>query len=201
MAIKNDFNTRILYELQNGSTLMELMIAILFLGVTLTPVIHLWYLEKKTDYSQTMTQQAIILGQNLIEEAAALSFADPEQPESFGMEEYVPHAQMGRIAFDDVDDYQIYQTKWGAQKPPRDIWGNPIIEAAHFKRTVRVYPAISKSSAKSGAIIQDVQKSKTDFKTLKVTVSWEASGIEPDSVSLYRTFSKSDVNYHLIGKF
>ena len=80
-----------------------------------------------------------------------------------------------RSFFDDVDDYDIYQT-WGGCAPPRQKNGSTITGAGNFTESVSVQNIADIDDFEALGYVRDdfsaVADGSTDSKQVIVTVSW-----------------------------
>jgi prepilin-type N-terminal cleavage/methylation domain-containing protein len=109
-------------------TLIELLVTIAIAGIILLSLALALRENMKTLSNQKDMQSATMLADDLMGEIRAKSFADPQSPTSFGLEESYP-----RRNFDDADDYNGWTSS-----PPQTIEGTIMTNYAGFWYRVAV---------------------------------------------------------------
>jgi len=171
-----------------GFSLVELLLTLLFISLTILPVMRAYFVAEKEMYYSNQEVTAVQLAQDMMEEITSLPFKDGDVAGTFGLEEDISSPVEGRMNFDDIDDYDIYShdygghKAWGWQSPPRDIRGKPILAASQFSRMVAVWPVnspdYSHTTMRKTSVTSDPNAA---FKLVEVKVKWKG-----DSVVLQR---------------
>ena len=144
-----------------GASLVEVVTAIVVLGVALPPLAALFSEVAATSPDQTFRQVALNLAESLMEEIGSKAFEDPDlSPGSFGTEEGQ------RLSYDDVDDYDGLNNS-----PPRHFDGRLLDDHKGFTRSVFV---VNVTAADPDAIVPEADAS-THFKRIQVTVAWSGA--------------------------
>ncbi len=155
-----------------GFTYLEVLIAVLILGLVLIPMLSQFYIGFQGTKTSELVTQATDLANDLMEEIKGRRFDEniyPDAPvniDQLGIDG--GEASNNRKTFDDVDDYIAY-TDWGSS-PLKAIDGTPFPESefADFRRLVEVeYVTISGSDW----VTYTGPDPFTYYKRIKVTVS------------------------------
>lgn len=151
---------------QRGVTLIELVMAIVIVGVAVAGVLSIFVQTTAASADPMIRHQAIAIAEAYLEEAMLKSFSDPDEPESGSCEEGATAAD--RPTWDDVSDYDCV-----ADNGARDQNGNAIASLSRYAVTVNV----------TGEALNGI--GAADAKRIDVTVQHAAIG----SVALsgYRT--------------
>lgn len=113
---------------RRGFTLIELIVAIVILGLVSTTLVHVIGESVRARMVARDRAVGIELARSLLEEILSQAFEDPDEASgSFATEEG------SRSTFDDVDDYDGLH-----EAPPTDASGVAIAGAAQFARDVVV---------------------------------------------------------------
>ncbi|MFC2074983.1 hypothetical protein ACFLRA_01775 [Bdellovibrionota bacterium] len=155
---------------ERGFSYIEVLITIIFFALVLGP---LAVMVERLMVSGQMTRQSYIaatLARGLLEEVQYSMFED-ETLNPFGNEETT--SSCSRVGFDDVDDYNIYQT-WGGCNPPRDRLGNPISGADDFTADIQIINLVDIEAAPNNIRTDWSAQAQgtTDTKQAIVTVTW-----------------------------
>jgi type II secretory pathway pseudopilin PulG len=161
---------------ENGFTLIELTITILFFIIVMAPLTTMLNttISAGVDDRESFIAQSI--ARAMLEEIRVQAFEDPSallgEP-SFGTEEVA--SICNTLVFDDVDDYDIFQT-WGGCSPPTRRNGDPISGAEDFTITVLVQNVLDLDDFASTGYVRDDFSAQpdatTNSKQVVVTVSW-----------------------------
>ena len=181
MAFKGIKNLRS----EQGFSLVEIMLTIVFLGLVLVPVMQMYFTTVKQTRILDLENKAVRLAQDMMEEISSLPFCDPQSTATFGLEEDVDSPLDGRLAFDDIDDFSIYSRDsfpnyaWGWESPPRDVSGQIIVGYENFSRIVNVI-AVSEPDYLLGPVrnLLPVAESGAEFKLVEVQVKWSDQNIQ-----------------------
>ncbi len=148
-------------------TYIEVLIAVLILGLVLIPMLAQFYIGFQGNETSELVTQATDLANDLMEEIKGRRFdeniypAEPVSTANLGIDS--GENANDRRTFNDVDDYLDYMG-WGSS-PPKSIAGTDLTEFAEFSRQVEVdYVTISGSTWVNSI-------SQTYYKRIRVTVS------------------------------
>lgn len=164
---------------EKGFSLIELMITIMFISLSIIPVMRVYFIAEKNLAYSANEVVAVQLARDMMDEITALPFQDPNVQPSFGLEEETSGPVEGRLSFDDVDDYDIYShsygnsSAWGWQSPPRNIWGKPILEAKNYARIVSIVPVQEPDYSASNTRNAKTSALPAAFKLVTVRVKWD----------------------------
>ena len=148
--------------IQQGATLIELIIAIVIISIALVGILVVMNRTTSRSADPLILDQSVAIANAYLEEIIARPFADPDGTE----------AGETRSSFDDVDDYNNL-TDVGA----RDQFNNPITGLEQYTISV----SVSGEALAVGALTADAANSKR----ITITVTHPAqSGV---SISTYRT--------------
>ena len=153
---------------RRGASLVEVVTAIVVLGIALPPLAALFSEVASSSPDETYRRVALTFAESLMEEVTSKAFEDPDLPAgSFGAEEGQ------RASFDDVDDYDGMRNS-----PPRHFDGRRLDAHGGFTRSV----AVENVTAADPDPITPEADGSTDFKRIQVTVTW--SGAQGGTVRL-----------------
>jgi MSHA pilin protein MshD len=144
---------------QGGMTLIELVISIVVIAIAVTSVLGVLSSNAGRSADAMIISQGISIATAYIEEISLKDFTDPDAIDG----------EVGRINFDDIDDYDGLIDNGAA-----DQFGNPISSLSAY--TVSV--AVSSSSALPGIAAADV---------LRVDVRVQFAPYLDYTLSSYRT--------------
>ncbi|HLB58535.1 MAG TPA: hypothetical protein VJL87_00430 [Bdellovibrionota bacterium] len=153
-----------------GFSLIEMIITIIFLVIVLIPLSNMIQGSMTAGKDDHESVVAASLARNLVEEIQAQDFED-ESANPWGNEETA--STCNRSSFDDIDDYDIYQS-WGGCTPPRDRSGNPIPGTTGFSENISVVNLIDLEDS-PGNVRADYTPQPdgtTDSKQVTVTINW-----------------------------
>jgi MSHA pilin protein MshD len=143
---------------ERGATLIEVVMAMLVLGVAIPPLLALFREVAAHSASDTYQGVAVTYAESLMEEIVSKAFEDPDLAVgSFGSEE------SSRAAFDDIDDFDGLNNT-----PPERFDGSALADYGGFTRSALVESVLSTDP---DPITAEADGS-TDFKRIRVTVAW-----------------------------
>ncbi len=108
---------------QQGTTLIELIISIVIIGVALSGILLVMNQNTGASTDPLIQHQAIAIGEAYLEEILEKPFADPQAPDG----------ETNRNQYDDIDDYNAI-----VAQVPRDQNGNAIPGLSNYSVTVTV---------------------------------------------------------------
>jgi len=108
---------------QHGTTLIELIISIIVIGVALSGILLVMNQNIGTSSNPLIQHQAIAIGEAYLEEILQKPFSDPQAPDG----------EANRNQYDDIDDYNAI-----VAQVPRDQNGNAIAGLGNYRVTVTV---------------------------------------------------------------
>ncbi len=108
---------------QQGTTLIELIISIIIIGVALSGILLVMNQNTGTSADPLIQHQAIAIGEAYLEEILDKPFVDPQAPDG----------EANRNQYDDIDDYNAI-----VAQVPRDQNGNVIAGLSNYSVTVTV---------------------------------------------------------------
>ena len=108
---------------QQGTTLIELIISIVIIGVALSGILLVMNQNTGASADPLIQHQAIAIGEAYLEEILEKPFADPQAPDG----------ETNRNQYDDIDDYNAI-----VAQVPRDQNGNAIPGLSNYSVTVTV---------------------------------------------------------------
>jgi MSHA pilin protein MshD len=135
-----------------GVTLVELIVALVIMGVALAGMVAVYAATTRSSVDPVLVQQMQAIADNMMEEILMKPFAPGPAPGAPGGP---------RIGFDDVRDYDGYQSTG-----IRDVEGNPIPGLERYEVVVVAKPAALAGVATAGD-------------ALRVTVTVKMSGTTP----------------------
>ena len=148
---------------QTGTTLVELIITIVVLGIGLSGILLVMNRNTASSADPLILHQGIAIAEAYIEEIVEKPFSDPGGP-----------AEMGRADYDDIGDYAAI-----VAQVPRDQNGNPIAGLGSYRVTVII------SNEALGPAGNQAPAGNTRRITVEVTTP--TSGATPLTMSAYRT--------------
>jgi len=152
---------------QMGTTLIELIITIVILGIGLSSILLVMNRNSSSSADPLILHQGIAIAEAYIEEIIEKPFSDPGGP-----------AETGRADYDDIGDYAAI-----INQVPQDQNGNPIAGLDRYRVTVRII-----STEALGPAGNQVSAANTRRITVEVTTPTTAlTGGVPLSISAYRT--------------
>jgi len=111
------------YQSQHGTTLIELIISIIVIGIALAGILLVMNQNIGTSSNPLIQHQAIAIGEAYLEEILDKPFTDPQAPDG----------EANRALYDDIDDYNAI-----VAQVPQDQNGNPIAGLGNYSVTVNV---------------------------------------------------------------
>lgn len=153
-----------------GFTLIELIITILFFVIVMAPLATMLTATMSAGVDDRESFVAASIARGLIEEIQAMDYEDVSG-NPFGNEE--TSTTCNRSLFNDVDDYDLYQT-WGGCSPPTQKNGSPISGSENFTENI-VVKNIADLDTFPGYVRDDftaLTDGSTDSKQVIVSVSW-----------------------------
>jgi prepilin-type N-terminal cleavage/methylation domain-containing protein len=157
---------------QSGFSLIELIGAIAVLAIGLPAVAYTFMISMGTESNNNEGLQAQFLANSLLNEMSQRRFresaANPAGGPSAG-----EISGYDRRAFNDISDYRIFSTTWGALTPPRDELGNPYNDYPQFSQYVQVINIAAPGAGAANRSFAAVTDGSTDFKLVTVTIAWE----------------------------
>ncbi|MBI4404988.1 MAG: prepilin-type N-terminal cleavage/methylation domain-containing protein [Deltaproteobacteria bacterium] len=160
-----------------GFNIIELLLAIALIAIALPSIGHILSVAYTQESDNIMATKALGLAQALMDEISKRHFAS-DGPELSGYD---------RRNFDDIADYNYFTSDWGPLSPPRDESGNALTDFSDFSQMVNVFNVSNVTSGPTGRANYDSQPAgTTDFRLVKVTISWNTGN---RSVDLYKVFA------------
>ena len=145
---------------RRGASLLEVMSAIIMLGIAIPPLIGLFTQVGHQSVDQIYQDAAVVYAEALLEEIVSKEFEDPQLGQgSFGREE------KSRIFYDDIDDYDSM-----SNSPPVHRDGTQLDELSGFTRTV----VVENVSSLAPNAVKPMADGSTNLKRIKVVVGWTA---------------------------
>ena len=129
--------TALIHKEQTGFTYIEILIAVVILGVVLIPMLNQFYIGFRGNKTAEILTQGANLGEDMMEEIKSKRFDESEFPDpvtasaNLGLDPGEAHSD--RLHYNDVDDYTGLNNK-----PPKDINGNVLNDFSDFSRSVTV---------------------------------------------------------------
>lgn len=154
-----------------GFNLIELTVTLAFSSIALPALAYLFGVGVREDSHNSSVAQAYFLATGLMSEISKRRFRESVADPGNGVEAAEENG-FDRRGFDDIDDYQIFSTKWNAIAP-RDEAGNPLSDYGQFKELVEVYNIANVPAGPATRSFAAVQAGTTEFKVVKVIVSWD----------------------------
>jgi len=111
------------FQRQQGTTLIELIISIIIIGVALSGILSVMNQNTGASANPLIQHQAIAIGEAYLEEILQKPFVDPQAPDG----------EANRNQYDDIDDYNAI-----VAQVPRDQNGNAIAGLGSYSVTVNV---------------------------------------------------------------
>jgi len=111
------------YRSQHGTTLVELIISIVVIGIALAGILLVMNQNIGRSANPLIQHQAIAIGEAYLEEILDKPFADPQAPDG----------EASRSLYDDIDDYNAI-----VAQAPQDQNGNAIAGLGNYSVTVNV---------------------------------------------------------------
>ena len=108
---------------QHGTTLIELIISIVVIGIALSGILLVMNQNIGASANPLIQHQAIAIGEAYLEEILEKPFVDPQAPDG----------EANRNQYDDIDDYNAI-----VAQIPRDQDGNAIAGLGNYSVTVSV---------------------------------------------------------------
>jgi prepilin-type N-terminal cleavage/methylation domain-containing protein len=155
-----------------GFALIELIGALAILAIGLPAIAYTFAVSLKTDSTSNSGLQAHFLANALINEISQRRFRESAAAPASGPEAGEVSGYDRRL-FDDISDYNIFQTNWGALSPPRDETGAELANFANFTQYVDVININPPGAAAANRSFASVSDGSTDFKLVTVTITWE----------------------------
>jgi len=147
---------------QQGTTLIELIISIIIIGVALSGILLVMNQNAGASADPLIQHQAIAIGEAYLEEILEKPFVDPQAPDG----------EANRNQYDDIDDYNAI-----VAQVPRDQNGNAIAGLSNYSVTVTV---VNESIGPAGNQVPSGQ-------AFRVTVSVDTPINSTIQISGYRT--------------
>jgi MSHA pilin protein MshD len=151
--------------------LIEVAVSTLIVGVVLSASMMAYGQAARFRYRSSLTETAALLAHDLVSEAIARPYKDPEG-QGTGTGPEAGETGANRLLFDDVDDYNGW-----SESPPKARNGSTIPGVTNFTRSVVVSFVDPETLAPSGGVDQKL-------KMVVVTVS--AGGMEPVIMAGFR---------------
>jgi len=152
---------------QSGTTLIELIITIVVLGIGLSSILLVMNRNTASSADPLILHQGIAIAEAYLEEIIEKPFSDPGGP-----------AETGRADYDDIGDYAAI-----INQVPQDQNGNPIAGLDRYRVTVLIV-----TTEPLGPGGNQVAAANTRRITVEVTTPTTAStGGVPLRMSAYRT--------------
>jgi len=111
------------FRTQHGTTLIELIISIVVIGIALSGILLVMNQNIGTSSNPVIQHQAIAIAEAYLEEIIEKPFVDPQAPDG----------EANRSQYDDIDDYNAI-----VAQVPRDQNGNAIAGLGNYSVTVNV---------------------------------------------------------------
>jgi len=111
------------FKRQRGTTLIELIISIVVIGIALAGILLVMNRNIGTSSNPLIQHQAIAIGEAYLEEILEKPFVDPVAPDG----------EINRNEYDDIDDYNAI-----VSQVPSDQNGNAIAGLGSYRVTVTV---------------------------------------------------------------
>ena len=144
---------------QRGVTLVELVIAIVIIGIAVSGVLATYGMAVAHSADPMLQQQALAIGEAYLDEILARAPADPDAAETGGAE-----AGETRADYDDVQDYA------GLSELPTSQAGVALAGLEAYAVTVAVHPiAIGPAGDTAPALAVDVTVSRPPEVSLTLT--------------------------------
>ena len=118
---------------QRGMTLIDLVVAIVIVAIALEAIVEVFANVVRTSADPLVRVQMQAIADQLMEEIRLRPFVDPQ-----GDAYTTPVAASARTAFDDIDDYEEYQTNVNGNTGIVSIDGTAIPALAGYRAIVRV---------------------------------------------------------------
>jgi len=147
---------------QHGTTLVELIISIVIIGVALSGILLVMNQNIGRSSNPLVQYQAIAICEAYLEEILKKPFADPQAPDG----------EASRALYDDIDDYNAI-----VAQAPQDQNGNPIAGLGNYSVTVTV---VNEAIGPAGS-------QAPSGNAFRVTVSVATPANQTVTVSGYRT--------------
>ena len=158
---------------RRGLSLIEMTVTLAFLSISMPAVGYLFGLGVKEDSHNSAEAQAYFLANALMNEISRHRFRESAAAPGNGPE-VGELAGFDRRNFDDIDDYQAFQSTWtGGLTPPRDEAGAVMAGFSQFKQEVEVYNIPNVPAGPGSRSTAKVGDGTTDFKVVTVRVSWD----------------------------
>lgn len=147
---------------QQGTTLIELIISIVVIGIALAGILLVMNQNIGTSSNPVIQHQAIAIAEAYLEEILEKPFSDPQAPDG----------ETSRNLYDDIDDYNAI-----VSQIPRDQNGNAIAGLGNYLVTVNVV----------NEAIGPVGKQAPSGQAFRITVSVQTPTNSTIQISGYRT--------------
>lgn len=170
----------------SGWSFVEVILVMALVGIAIPPTLYLFGISLKEDSHTGNRLQALGLANSLMAEISQRRFQESALAPGNGIDA-TEESGFDRRAFDDIDDYQIFQASWGALSPPRDESGNALVNYSAFSQTVSVTnvdPVTAGPTARANT--DAAAEGTTDFKLVTVTITWDQG---QRTLSLHKIFA------------
>lgn len=162
---------------QAGVTMIELIIAILVVGIAMAGVLSVFVATSRSSADPMMRAQAQLIAESYLEEILLKRFYDPDT------DTVCPAAEGSRSTYDNVCDYD--PTGAGVtDNPPLDQLGTPIAALTGYAVTVQV---TRDATVTLGAGPLTNGPGATEIRVLRVDVTVAGPGAARAAVTGYRT--------------
>jgi len=155
----------------SGFSLIEVVTALAILGVGLPSLAYLYSVCLQQDVQNAKENQAYFLANSLLTEISQRRFRESAAAPGNGTDSGEVSG-FDRRAFDDIDDYAIFEQTWGAIDPPRDETGAQLLTYSGFSQNVTVRNVTAPTKAAQTRTLASQTAGTTDFKLITVVIKW-----------------------------
>lgn len=157
---------------RSGFNLIELIAAMGVLAISIPAIVSLFAVAFGQEAHTANHTRALFLARSLMSEIAQRRFREDAGAPGNGADSGEV-TTFDRRAFDDIDDYAQFQI-WGPLKPPRDESGNALATFSDLTQNVEVTNIAAPLPGPAPRInYTAVPAGTTDFKLVKVSISWD----------------------------
>ncbi len=156
-----------------GFSLTEVAAAMFALSLGVPAISMMYSASLALDSDSTKETQAYFLANALMNEISHRRFEESTTQRG-NQAETGEVSGWSRIGFDDIDDYQQFQT-WGLVKPPRDEAGVAIPGVSEFSQSVSVINVPAPPTTAAARTLSTSTAGTTSYKVVTVKVFWNGT--------------------------